>query len=229
MTLLLQDRPLLDAFRRGETTALSTVYQEYVRPLHAMLSDGFTFGSGDELHRFAGYRAAPWKLENAIQETFARAFAPSARLGYDGLRPYRNYLFAIARNLIVDQTRLDAREVAADPFQLPTVDVDRALGAADEQVLDREVVAQCEAFLACLDQEQRALFEARFHQGFSVERVAQALGISEHQVKRGERLLKRRFFRMMKACGYFEGYRLDKAGLAKVAHLLLLYAAVRGR
>jgi len=229
VTLLLQDRLLLDAFRRGETSALSAVYQEYVRPLYAMLSDGFTFSSDNAQRRFAGYRAVPWRIENAVQETFARAFAPDARHSYDGLRPYRNYLFSIARNLVVDQMRIDAREVRAEEVELPTAEVDGAQASADEQILDKEVIAQCEAFLASIDSEHRDLFEARFHKGLSVEQTAKELHISEHQVKRRERLLKKRFFRLMKACGYFEGYCLDQAGLAKVARILLLCAAVRGR
>jgi hypothetical protein len=81
--------------------------------------------------------------------------------------------------------------------------------------------------LAALDSTDRQLFEARFSQGLSVEESARVLAMSEHQVKAGERRLKKRFFLQMKACGYFEGYRLSRAGIAKVARLLLLCALAR--
>lgn len=45
-----------------------------------------------------------------------RAFAPRARAAYDGLRPYRNYLFTIARNLAAFAATLDDGE--RDIFQL---------------------------------------------------------------------------------------------------------------
>ena len=63
--------------------------------------------------RFGGY-AQPFDLDNALQETFVRAFKESARVGYDGLHPYKNYLLAIARNLVLDEFR--NREVAMSPF-----------------------------------------------------------------------------------------------------------------
>jgi DNA-directed RNA polymerase specialized sigma24 family protein len=106
---------------------------------------------------------------------------------------------------------------------------DRPLEAPDDQILHQELAALCEAFLASLDEAERRLFTVRFLQGQSVEDCARVLAVSEHRVKSGERQLKKRFFLRMRACGYFEGYRLDKAGIAKVARVLLLFALARGR
>jgi RNA polymerase sigma-70 factor, ECF subfamily len=228
LSRLLEDRSLLDAFRRGENTALAEVYLEYVRPLYAMIADGFIFKSGNEHRRFAGYRSMPWALENAVQETFVRAFAPDARQSYDGLRPYRNYLFTIARNLIMDQLR---EEVQGDALDTETEEqeAERCKGSPEERVQQKELAAYCELFVNALDALERALFDARFHDGRSIEETAKQLGISEHHVKAGERRLKKRFFLLMKRSGYLEGYKLDKSGIAKIAGMLLLYAAARNR
>jgi RNA polymerase sigma factor (sigma-70 family) len=165
---------------------LTAVYREYVRPVYGLLSEGFSFGSGQEHRRFLGCRSLPWALENAVQETFVRAFATPARQAYDGLRPYRNYLFSIARNLVVDELRSGGREVLVDhgrPLDDGAPGPDEPLVPADDQVLDQELAAQCEAFLAALDEPDRRLFEVRFLQSLSVEACARRLAVSEHHVK----------------------------------------------
>src|SRR5260370_32678632 len=113
MSLLIERRELLDRFKRGERRALEEVYRHYAPELAAFLQRGFTFSSGGRPLRFSGY-AQPFDLDNALQETFLRAFKESARVGYDGLHPYKSYLFAIARNLVLDEFR--NREVAMSPF-----------------------------------------------------------------------------------------------------------------
>src|SRR5260370_40880082 len=113
MSLLIERRELLDRFKKGERRALEDVYRHYVSDVAAFLQRGFTFNSAGRSLRFVGY-AQPFDLDNALQETFTRAFKESARLGYDGLHAYKNYLLAIARNLVLDEFR--HREVAMSPF-----------------------------------------------------------------------------------------------------------------
>jgi len=225
MVRLVEDRALLDGFRRGDRQALGEVYREYVRPLSVMISKGFTFDSAGQARRFAGYRD-PYLVENLLQETFARAFAPAARQAYDGLRPYRNYLFTIARNLVIDSLRGGSLElVPGDPDQAQAED--RPADAIDG-IAAAELQRHCEAFVASLDPAERALFELRFHAGESVEVSARRLRISEHQVKRRERVLKKRFFLRMKEHGYFEGYRSSREVLERVGILLVFFAGTRG-
>jgi RNA polymerase sigma-70 factor (ECF subfamily) len=226
MTRLVEDRQLLEAFRRGERAALAEVYREYVRPLYAMISTGFSFESGGHHHHFAGHRE-PWAVENTVQEVFARAFMRSARERYDGVRPYRNYLFTIARNLVVDALRARQEETLSDGADLG------AHGSApprspEDDLVEKQIESRCDEFVAALAVEERRLFEARFREGLSVEETARRLAISEHRVKSGERRLKKRFFARMKECGYFEGYRLHKTGIESVALVLLMLFA-RGR
>jgi RNA polymerase sigma factor (sigma-70 family) len=238
MAGLPEDRALLDSFRRGEGAALAEVYRAYVRPLYAMISGGFTFDSGGQPQRFPGYRE-PWAVEGAVQETFARAFAPAARARYDGLRPYHNYLFAIARNLIVDELRANARAHGGEPAAgrqgqgqgndswgdgEASAHTDGASEAAspEDDLARKELGARCEAFAAALETAERRVFDARFGEGLSVEETARRLGVSEHQVKRVERRLKKRFYTHMKAHGYFDGVSLARVGMARTALLVAI-------
>jgi len=222
VTRLVEDRALLDAFRRGDRAALAELYREYVRPVYAMVRGGFTFESGGQARRFDGHRD-PAAVENVVQEVFARAFAPAARAAYDGLRPYRNYLFTIGRNFIIDSLRGGGRAASAEVDEAaPTAEV--APASAEDEIHARQVAAHTAAFVDALEPGDRALFDARFREGLSVEESARRLGVSEHKVKAGERRLKKRFFLYMKERGYFEGYRLNREGLERVGLLLVLFA-----
>src|SRR5262245_33995403 len=104
MPYLVERRPLLEGFRAGDRAALTEVYRHYAPGVAELLRHGFAFGSAGEMRVFRGYRSS-FDLENALQEVFARAFQESALLRYDGLRPYVNYIYAIARNYVIDQLR----------------------------------------------------------------------------------------------------------------------------
>lgn len=227
MSWLLEDRELQEAFRRGERAALEKVYRSYLRPLYAMLSRGFPFESGGCRRFFKGF-SDPSAIEEAVQEVFLRAFAPAARLAYDGLTPYRNYLFTIARNILIDSIRLGGRHASVEVVEVESEAPEQGavLAHPENDVDHAELVGHCERFIASLEPLERRLFEARFREGLSVEEAARCLRISEHHVKRGEKSLRKRFFHVMKAHGYFEGFRYGRAGLEKVACLFALALGV---
>lgn len=220
MSRLVQDRALLEAFRRGERSALEEVYREYLRPLYSLFSAGFSFDSGGRRHLFKPL-THPAEREDAIQEVFLRAFSPGARLAYDGINPYRNYLFTIARNLVIDRLRARERDEASPPEPAePSGDEGPARPDAG---LDREeLAAQCSMFLASLEPVERKLFEARFREGLSIEVTARELKLTEYEVKRSEKTLKKRFFLAMKQQGFFEGFRYGRGGLEKLAGIVVL-------
>src|SRR5262249_10922972 len=100
--LLAGDRELLDAFRRGDREALARVYHHYVDAVARLVRYGFLLETRNL--RISGARDVDAENE-IIQDVFVRAFGERARLGYDGIRPYRPYLLRIAKNLLVDQAR----------------------------------------------------------------------------------------------------------------------------
>lgn len=63
-------------------------------------------------------------LEVLVQNTFVRAFSPSARAAYDGLRPFGSYLVTIARNLLIDEARARNRERRVETV----ADIDAVVG-----------------------------------------------------------------------------------------------------
>ena len=148
---------------------------------------------------------------------FVRAFSSAARESYDGIRPYRNYLFAIARNLVIDEFRKGHRElISLEENRVKSQNQEYSELDPEEQALEQELGKQVDEFEASLSGDERAVFKVRFRQGLSIEGSAIQLGISEHRVKSTERRLKKRFFNRMRKHGYFEGYRYGRRGLEKI-------------
>lgn len=231
MSLLMEQRALLDRFKRGERQALEEVYRHFVPEVAAFLQRGFTFSSAGRTLRFVGY-AQPFDLDNALQETFTRAFKESARLGYDGLHPYKNYLLAIARNLVLDEFR--NREVAMSPFidQLdagggaaegPARDGEEAAPAvtvsdgpsagvsAEHEYLRNELGKLYAAFVARLDERDRTFFRHRFEEQRTQVESGRLSGLSHMQARTLEKKLRRGFLEFMQSNGYLEAYTTAQA------------------
>jgi RNA polymerase sigma-70 factor (ECF subfamily) len=112
--------------------------------------------------------------EEVVQDTLVRAWR--ARDRYDASRgPVAAWLFAIARNLVIDRTR--RRDARPDEQQLPVVadpvdDIDRMLEAW--QVADA---------LAGLSRAHREAIFACHYRGHTVSEAAGLLGVPEGTVK----------------------------------------------
>ena len=192
-----QDAELQAAFRRGEPEVLARVYLHYRPLLSQMLAKGFTFGSGGRIVRSRGF--GRWDVEDIVQEVFARAFSHAARHAYDGVRPYRSYLFAIARNLVVQLARSTrAHPLPFDEHALATELL--WLAPSHERVLEanRQSI-DLRGFLSGLEADELRFFALRFAHEYSVERIAEELGWSSYRVKRIDRLLRARMSRRLDA------------------------------
>jgi RNA polymerase sigma-70 factor (ECF subfamily) len=225
MSLLIERRELLDRFKRGERRALEEVYRHYAPEVAAFLQRGFTFSSGGRALRFGGY-AQPFDLDNALQETFVRAFKESARVGYDGLHPFKSYLLAIARNLVLDEFR--NREVAMSPFidsldsgggaestardgeeaaPASTVSDGPSAGvSAEQEFLRRELGRLYAAFVARLDERDRTFFRHRFEEQQTQVEAGSHSGLSHMQARTLEKKLRRAFLEFMQTNGYLDAY-----------------------
>ncbi len=203
MTLLIEDRVLLAAFREGKRDALERIYRHYVNEVATFLRGGFTYLSDGRPQAFGGFRAL--ELEAVVQDAFIRAFSASARASYDGLRPYRAFLFGVARNVA-----LGALERRGAGTRLEPLDDHAHTLAADstppEETIDRrearELVA---AFLAgdCDDRDRR-LFTLRWDDGLSQEQAARAAGLTRIQVRRWETKFRARLLRHLKRARFVE-------------------------
>jgi RNA polymerase sigma-70 factor (ECF subfamily) len=203
--MYLVERPTLTArFRAGEREALDEVYRHYAPEVAELVARGFSFSSGPRQLRFRGY-AQPFDLDNAVQETFVRAFHRRARLGYDGLRPYRPYLLTIARNVVIDELR--RREVAMGPLIDERREHDGEPTSApspERECMDRELTGLYRRFLEGLDGRDRDYFRARFEDGETQVAAGVVCGLSHMRARVLEAKLRRRFRRFMNQRGYLD-------------------------
>lgn len=218
--LLMEDRALLDAYRRGDRAGLERVYHHYVGEVTRLLQGGFSFVSVGQTMRFVGYPSA-FALQEAVQETFIRAFSERARLGYSGLQPFGPYVIGIARNLVIDDFRRRRRELALFIAERPQGERAPTLDSVDPSALEaspigawsrgrhdperevgrRRVGAALESFVATLEPDLAELVELLHVERLSQQQIADRLGIDRNHVRKRLALLRTRLLRHMKSEG----------------------------
>lgn len=183
----------LRGFRAGDPTALRDVYRAHVTDIANLLRHGFSFESAGRAHRFVGYSSA-FELQDALHETFRRAFEPAARLAFDGIRPYGPYLRTIARNVVL-------RTFRAGREMFPIADEEGAPGddavvladtqpSAEHDTMRKQMEGIVRAFLDGLGAADRELLTLRFVEGISQRDVADQLGLGRQQVRGREMKLR---------------------------------------
>lgn len=202
------DRSLLTRFRDGEQGALAEVFKMYVDDVTRTLRAGVRLRIDGAPTRLPGV-ASDFELENLIQETFVRAFAPAARLAYDGIRPYGAYLGTIARNLLVDR----ARKARRDSKRLVHIDDVEARTASDvpdpSLVLEEgQLRAVLRDFKGSLDDEGRRLFEVRYERSLGLRDAARELGLGLFKVRRMDVRLRQDLLTTLRAAGFVEHARV---------------------
>jgi RNA polymerase sigma factor (sigma-70 family) len=189
-------------FREGRRDALERIYREHVAGVVAFLRSGFMYTTNDTPTRFPGVRDS-LELESFVQEVFARAFAERARLAYDGLRPYGAFLNGIAKNIILDHLRRQARhgEVLTGPETLdatPTAPSDPEM--SEDERRGRELVQE---FLSTTcDDRDRTLYALRYDRELSQVDAAREAGLTRIQVRRWETKFRDRLLRFLKRHDY---------------------------
>ncbi len=196
---------MLDAFRRGETQALTRVYRGYAERVARHLARSFSVRSSNTMSRI---RLTTLDLEDAHQETFVRAFREHNRLAYDGLRPYEVFLFTIARSAAIDLLRSKGKvahnAVAVDDEEARTLELPTDGPSPEEQTLSAELRTIVQAFLNTLDPRARKLAVARFVEGKSQEIAAAELGFTRSEVRTREKHLRENFAKHLAQVGWPE-------------------------
>jgi len=217
-----QNRPeFLHAFRRGEAWALDRVYRLYKRPLRNFILRGFAFKSEGRNMYFAG-RLSDADVDDILHETFRRAFGERARNTYDGIRLYKNYLFTIARNAVINDLTAKQRQIPvgealmrdSSPEEMTALEhwvrsrqaslSAQHSEATDEQVENLEVYGLVVGFMEHLEDEDRDFFEIRFLASSSQEKTARAMGWNRAKVRKVEARLRRAFLAHACGTGYLE-------------------------
>jgi RNA polymerase sigma factor (sigma-70 family) len=186
MPVFRDDPELLTAFRRGDRHALEKVYWVYVQRVERIVRYGHAIAHKGGA-RVSGARRS--EVADLVQETFSRAFAPRARLAFDGTRPYAPYLSVIARNLLTDWARKRGRDVAFDEL----AEADDAPELEDEDELpwaNADTLRVVEHYLGALDADLRAVHRERYERGLSQLEAASALGLTRQQLRTREARLR---------------------------------------
>ena len=211
----------LEAFRAGDTQALATVYRTFERPLRNFILRGFAFKSEGRQLYFGGMYDAN-DLEDVLQETFRRAFGARARQTYDGIRPYKNYLFTIARNAVITDLAARRRQIPVgealmrdapaeelSPLESWVV-AQRAAQHEGEELSSQDRVENLEiygllmGFIECLSEQEQRFFELRFLGQCSQETTARRMGWNRARVRKLEAQLRRAFLCHATGSGYLE-------------------------
>jgi RNA polymerase sigma factor (sigma-70 family) len=200
------DREHLAAFRAGQRDALEEVYRRHVSDVAAFLRTGFMYTSNDQPLRFPGVRDS-FELESFVQEVFARGFEERARLAYDGVRPYGAFLNGIAKNLVLDRLRKQARhgEVLAGPDVIDAAGADAPpeWETSEDERRGRALVAEF-VETAC-DDRDRTLYALRYERELSQDDTAREAGLTRIQIRRWETKFRARLLRFLKRADYVRG------------------------
>lgn len=129
-----------------------------------------------------GLRSAA-DIDDALQTTFLRAFAPAARNAYSGLSPYEAYLKTIARNVARDLQRSGRAR-----FELLDPEAGRdqpASGTADPEV-QAMAAERCELrdrFVSGLSPLEQQVYRLCLCEGLPERDAAADLGRTRHKVR----------------------------------------------
>jgi len=158
----MSDAALARRARDGDTEALVALYRRYVREIYGYLYN--QVGNGND-------------AEDITSETFLRVVRGLGEFG--GRSSFRTWVYAIARNCLRDHWRQAERLPSA------TLDLERAQEVDAEAALEArpEVTELGQAVLERLPPNYRSVVKLRILDGRSVRDTAEALNVSEGNVK----------------------------------------------
>ena len=217
---LAKNKPLLEAFKRGDRDAMDVVYRHYFRGVTAFLRKGFTFRSGTGHFFFKGI-ADPNDLKAAVQEVFRRSFEERARHSYNGVNSFTNWVLAIARNMVINQYR--NREIAFSDY-ISASDERGHLTVMDDEITEEfsgilygrpaksqdsvfesgELKGLIDKFTAELSEHDRKLLVLRFAEGLGQEDTARTLDSTRMKVRTAEARLRSRLRAYLRHSGYID-------------------------
>jgi RNA polymerase sigma-70 factor, ECF subfamily len=167
------DEALMEEFRQGSVRAFERLLRRHQRPV-------FNF--------FARHLGNPSVAEDLLQELFMRVIkaAPS----YRPQAKFTTWMYTIARNLVIDESRRSRSRPAAS-LDAPTRDdgeslADRLQGremAQDRRVMGGELHESLQRAVDSLLPEQREVFLMREFLNLRFKEIAEVVGVSENTVK----------------------------------------------
>jgi RNA polymerase sigma-70 factor (ECF subfamily) len=160
------DERLMLRFQAGDVQAFEELVRRHRTPV-------FSF-----LLRLTGDRG---RAEDLCQETFLRVV--KAADGWEPRATFRTWVFALARNLAIDEARRQAfRRV--EPLDDPAREAQASEAPGPDRAAEGALLRpKLEAALAALPGEQREVFLLREHAGLRFAEIAEVTGVPENTVK----------------------------------------------
>src|SRR5690606_2446737 len=130
---------------------------------------------------------------------------------YDGVRPFGAYLATIARNLLIDRGRAEQRRqrVLVDGADLECLADTDTGGDAVELVEEAELSDLLSGWAEALDEPERTIFRLRYARQQSHRQTADALGMSEIQIRRRDSRLRVRLLSFLREHGFLRNARVS--------------------
>ena len=170
------DEELMSAYQAGDVRAFERLVARYEKPVWNFL------------RRFTRDGAA---AEDLLQDVFLRVVKSAGE--WKRTAKFSTWLFAIARNLCIDQSRRAVHRQAssldgplkagADSTETLHDRIPAAQSGADQQLSDRQAGARIDAAIAGLPDDQREVFLMREVMDMSFAEIAAVVGASEPTVK----------------------------------------------
>lgn len=114
------------------------------------------------------------EAEDICHDAFVKAFSHLQEFRQEA--SFKNWLFQIAKNLLADHWRKH--------YRLKTVSFEEYFDIQQEEVMsDENKAGKAQAILEKLSPQYREILEYRFLRNYSLKETAEALGISENNVK----------------------------------------------
>src|SRR3954447_24672701 len=154
---------LVAGAKRGDTEAFGRIFDEYAGPIY----------------RFIASRVSrPSDAEDLTQLVFVKALEALPRYEARGI-PFGGWLFRLARNAIIDQSR-----TRREHLSLVVAATRESDSASPEAVAFlRDDINRVGAALTDLTDDQREVIELRFFAGLSVAEAAEAMGRQEGTIR----------------------------------------------
>ena len=169
------DEDLMVRYQRGEVRAFEVLLGRHRKPVYNFIL------------RYVGDKET---AEDLLQETFMRVIKGAE--AYKRQAKFTTWLYTIARNLCVDQTRRrkHRRHASLDAPMASEADSGTLLDvipgsemASDRKSVNKELYATMQGAIASLGDEQREVFLMREFLDLPFKEIAEVVGVSENTVK----------------------------------------------
>ena len=130
--------------------------------------------------------------DDLLQETFLKIYLNIHR--YDNRYTFGQWLYAIARNTLVDFTRKSRTALSIDEhFSAPAA----TTPTPEESIINSQQRLQIDKFLQNLSEQHQKLFRLRFLEEYSYEEIAEKLQMPMGSVKTGIHRARERMCKMI--------------------------------